>query len=761
MTKGLTQDELKALVGAESRQALGYSSSKLSMARQKSMYYYLGLPVGDLSPPEVDGRSSVVSTDVRDTIESMLPQLMVTFVGSDTVAEFEATKPGDEQKAEQATEYVNYLFYKKNNGHKIAYTWMKDALLQKNGIVKVWWDTRNEETREEYRGLSEVELMQLMQDDEVEVVEQETRIDEDDQEQREQAIMQLMQQAQAQPQSAQQVMQQVQQIQAQPPKMVFDVVCKRTKTDGKVCIENVPPEEFLISRNAKDIETASFVAHRVQRSRSELKSMGYKNVDQLTSQDQGEAMSSERIQRLSWNDEDAYADDDGDGDKSQDLIWVLEAYMRVDYDGDGIAELRKVTLAGNEMLDNEPIDMIPFVSITPVPLPHEFYGLSIADLGMEIQKTKTSIRRAQLDNMYLSVNGRYYAKEGQVNLDDLLTSRPGGVVRVKEIGAVGRLDQGAPDIGYSMQLMESMQVDLENGTGWTRYSQGNDKAGLTETYGGMNILTNRADMRLDLIARNFSEGYVDLFKLILKLVCQYQQKEQIVKLTGGWVPIDPREWSNQFDVCINVGIGMGNKDQKIQHLQMLGAVQAQGLQIGIATPDNIFHAATELSKQLGFKNADKFFTDPSKSPPQDKPDPEQQKAQAQMQVEQAKIQSSMQIKQMELQHNAQLDEAKRNHELQLETAKMQMQAQVDANRQQVEADQKTLQSQQQAELDALKDQQKTQQLAMQLEFDRWKAELDAETKIAVAQISQQTTLSAAQMKQAESFEEKGAADADA
>lgn len=761
MTKGLTQDELKALVGAESRQALGYSSSKLSHARQKSMYYYLGMPVGDLSPPEVDGRSSVVSTDVRDTIESMLPQLMVTFVGSDTVAEFEATKPGDEMKAEQATEYVNYLFYKKNNGHRIAYTWMKDALLQKNGIVKVWWDTRHEETREEYRGLSEVELMQLMQDDEVEVVEQDTRVDEDDQEQRQQAIMQLMQQAQAQPQSMPQVQQQVQMIEAQPPKMVYDVVCKRTKTDGKVCIDNVPPEEFLISRNAKDIETASFVAHRVQRSRSELKSMGYKNVDQLTSQDSGEAMSSERIQRLSWNDEDAYADQYGEGDKSQDLIWVLEAYMRVDYDGDGIAELRKVTMAGNELLDNEPVDAVPFVSITPVPLPHEFFGLSIADLAMESQRTKTSILRAQLDNMYLSVNGRYFAVKGKVNLDDLLTSRPGGVVRVDEAGAVGRLDQGAPDIGTSFQMMEYMQQDLENKTGWTRYSQGNDSGSLNDTATGVNVITNRADMRLDLIARNFSEGYVDLFKLVLKLVCQYQQKEQIVKLTGGWVPIDPREWSNQFDVCINVGIGMGNKDQKIQHLTMLGQVQAQGLQIGIATPDNIFNAATELAKQLGFKSPDKFFTDPAKQPPQDKPDPEQQKAQAQMQVEQAKIQSSMQMKQMELQHNAQLDEAKRNHELQLETAKMNMQAQVDANRQQVEADQKTLQSQQQAQLDALKDEQKTQQLAMQLDFDRWKAELDAETKIAVAQISQQTTLNAAQMKASQDFEKTGPSDGNA
>ncbi|OOG11290.1 hypothetical protein [Pseudomonas sp. C9] len=744
MTKGLTEDELKALVGAEMRQSLGYSSSKLSQQRQKSMYYYLGMAVGDLAPPEVDGRSSVVSTDVRDTIESMLPQLMVTFVGSDTVAEFEATKPGDEQKAEQATEYVNYLFYKKNNGHRIAYTWMKDALLQKNGIVKVWWDTRNEETREEYRGLSEVELTQLMEDDEVKITEHSTSVDEDDQEQRQQAIAQLTQQAQAQPQSAPQVMQQIQQIESMPPKLVYDVVCKRTKTDGKVCIENVPPEEFMIARNAKDIETASFVAHRVQRSRSELKSMGYKNVDDLTSQDGDQAVNSERVQRLSYNDENAYADDNGDGDKSQDLIWVLESYIRCDFDGDGIAELRKVTMAGNTLLDNEAIDAIPFVSITPVPLPHQFFGLSVADLAMESQKTKTSILRSQLDNMYLAVNGRYFAVENQVNLDDLLTSRPGGVVRVKTAGAVGRLDQGAPDIGNSMQMMEYMQQDLENKTGWTRYSQGNDSGSLNDTATGVNVITNRADMRLDLIARNFSEGYVDLFKLILKLVCQYQQKEQIVKLTGGWVPIDPREWSNQFDVTINVGIGMGNKDQKIQHLTMLGQVQAQGLEIGIATPDNIYHAATELSKQLGFKNADKFFTDPSKTPPQQKPDPEQAKAQAQMQVEQMKLQASTQLKQMELENNAKLDQANREHELQLETAKMNMQAQVDANRQQVEADQKTLESQQQAQLDALREQQKTEQLRMQLEFDQWKTVADNETKVLVAQIQAHTSMSNAQ-----------------
>lgn len=736
----MSEDELKAIVSEEMRQSLGYSSSKLSEMRQKAEYYYYALPVGDLSPPEVDGRSSVVSSDVRDTIESMLPQLMVTFVGTDCVAEFEATKPEDEQKAQQATEYVNYLFTKKNNGHRIAYTWMKDALLQKNGIVKVWWDTRHEEKREEYRGLNEVELVELGNDDEVEIVEQATYPDEDDLKQRQEAIEAMAAQAMQNPAMAQAIAEQIAQLEAQPPKLLYDVVCKRVKTDGCVCIENVPPEEFLIARNAKDIASAGFVAHRVQRTRSELKSMGYKNVDQLGTEDSGQAQNSERIQRLSWNDENAYMDQDPTSDESQERIWVLEAYLRVDYDEDGIAELRKVTMAGNTLLDNETVDCVPFVSITPIPLPHQFFGLSIADLAMESQKIKTSILRAQLDNMYLTVNGRYFAVENQVNLDDLLTSRPGGVVRVKQQGAVGRLDQGAPDIGTSMQLMEYMQQDMENKTGWTRYSQGNDNKNLNETATGVNIITNRADMRLDLIARNFAEGFVELFKQVLKLVCQYQEKKQVVKLTGGWVEIDPREWRNQFDVTINVGIGMGNKDQKVQHLMALGQVQAQGMQIGIATPENIFHAATEMAKQLGFKNPEKFFSDPSKAQQQDKQDPEQIKAQAQMQLEQAKIQAQGQLKQMELQAQAQLDAAKRESELQLEQARMQLQAEVDVNRQRVEAEQQTLKAQQQAELEALKEQQETERLRLQLEFDQWKTAQDNETKILVAQIQSHTSV---------------------
>jgi hypothetical protein len=761
---GLSQDELKALVMGEMRQALGYSSSKLSQARQKAEYYYLGLPVGDLSPPEIEGRSSVVSTDVRDTIESMLPQLVMTFCGGDTVVEFEPQSQDDEVRAQQATDYINYLFFKKNNGHQISYIWMKDALLQKNGIVKVWWDTRHEEKKEEYKALNQIELAQVMDDPEVEIIDQAAYPDEDDQKARQKALEQLqsqldqaMQAAQQNPQAAQAVQQiqaQMQQVVNQPPVMLYDITCKRVMKGGKIQIDNVPPEEFLISRNAKNIQDAKFVGHRVQRTVSELKSMGYKNVDNISGEDQGQAVNSERIQRLSWNDENAYLSDEiTTSDPSQRRVWVTEAYVRCDFDGDGISELRKITVAGNELLDNEEVDFTPFVSITPVPLPHTFFGLSIADLAMESQKTKTSVLRSMLDNVYLNVNGRYYAVENQVNLDDLLTSRPGGVVRIKSPGAVGRLDQGMGNSGEAMNMMGYLQTDIENKTGWSRQSMGNDPSGLHTTATAANIITNKADMRLDLIARNFAEGFTELFKHMLKLVCQHQDKRAEVKLAGGWIGIDPREWRNQFDVCINVGIGLGNKDQKVQHLMALNQRQQMALQIGTATPENVYNADAELVKVLGFKNADKFFTSPAKMPPKPQaPDPEAAKLQAQQQIEQVKLQAQMQMKQQELQLQAQLDQAKREHEMKLEEAKMHMQAQVDNNRQQAEADQKTQEIQQQAQLDQLKAQFDNERHLREMEFNKWKAHLEAETRILVAQIGAQTTLTSQQIASAEAAE---------
>ena len=481
----MDESTLRAITDQEMRQAVGYWSGKLANQRQQAMYYYQGEAVGDLAPPEVEGRSSVVSPDVRNTIEGMLPQLMVKFAGGETPVEFTATKPGDEEKAEQATDYIGYLYNVKNGGERITYTWMKDALLQKNGIIKVWWDDRADEKREEYIGLSDVELSQIMDDDEVEVIEQSSYPDDEDAEQRAEAIQKMTEQLQqVPPEQAQQVMAQMQHIQSMPPKMLYDITCKRDLNKaGRVKVDNVPPEEFLISRKAKSIEDSPFCAHRVSRTLSELRSQGYKNVDNIGSDDAAAALNMERIQRLAWDDEMAATGFESSNpmDDSQRIVWVTECYIRVDFDGDGISELRKVVRAGNQILENEIVDCTPFVSITPVPMPHKFFGMSVADLSMLTQKVNTGLLRGVLDNTWLQINGRYFAVENQVNLDDLLASRPGGVVRMKQPGMAGRLDQGAGNAELGMSMLEYMKGFNEDSTGWTRYNSGSDGDSLNQT----------------------------------------------------------------------------------------------------------------------------------------------------------------------------------------------------------------------------------------------------------------------------------------
>lgn len=738
MAKRMTEDELRALTDSEMRLAVGYWSGKLANQRMKAMVYYLGEAKLDLSPPEVDGRSSVVSPDVRNTIESMLPQLMVKFCGGDTVVEFEPTKQGDEEMAEQATDYLNYLLFVRNHGERVVYNWMKDALLSKNGIVKVWWDTRWDETREDYIGLHDVELAQLLDDEEVEVTEQKSYPDEMDAEQRTKALEKLQEQMdqaldaaqQGNQQAAQaipQIQGQMQQIQATPPKMLWDVVCKRVKKGGRVRVENVPPEEFLISRKAKSIEDASFVGHRVARTISELKSMGYKNVDDITSDDQAASLNMERIERLSWDDEMAYLQMDNvqSMDTSQRQVWVTECYIRCDYDGDGIAELRKVVRAGNQILENEVCDVAPFVSITPVPMPHKFFGLSVADLALEGQRINTILLRNQLDNNNLEVNGRYFAVEGQVNLDDLLTSRPGGVVRMKSAGMAGRLDQGAGNSGLNLQMMEYMKGFQEDSTGWTRYNQGSDGDTLNQTATGVNQIVNRADMRLDLIARNYAGGFRELFRLMLKLCSQYQQTEDMVKLRGKWVPVSPREWRRGFNATINVGLGTGSKDQLVQQLMMISQQQTLGLQIGTATPKNVYETQAQLTKAVGFKSPDKFFVDPSTQPPKPpQPDP----AQIQAQVETMKAQLK-----------AQTDQQSKAAELQLERERMSMQAEVDRNRQEAEAQQQQLKMSMERELEQFK-------VQAQMQLAELKARLEQETALQVAHMNNEAKLIAAQMQ---------------
>ena len=721
MAHKITDDELLARVDQEMRSAQDYMGGKLASQRKKALQYYLAQAEGDLAPPEVEGRSSVVSTDVADTVEWMLPSLLRIFTSSDRVVQLNPRKPGMEQVAEDATDYLNWIFSTQNDGFRCLYTMFKDALISKTGVLKIWWEEKADEAREEYEGLSETELMQLLQDDEVKPIEHAMRPDPESQKQKEAALAQIASQQPMDPQQAQMLAQQQAHIEAQPIPMLHDVTVLRVRKAAGIKIEPVPPEEFFISRQAKTIADAPFIAHVREWLVSDLRANSYRIADDDLPSDDGMVGSSmERSQRWSFDDAtDPYPQMfEPPSDPSMRRVWVVEAYLRADVDGDGIAEWRRLLKCGQKILDNVECDGPPFAAVTPLPLPHRFFGQSVADLAMESQRQKTAMLRAVLDNMYLQVNGRYFAVNGQVNLDDLLTSRPGGVVRVQSPGAVGPLQQGMADMGSASTVLEYLETQKENRTGFTRYSNGADANSLNKTATGVSIVTNRADMRQELIARVFAEtGVKDLFVRMLSLVCRYQQQPAEFRLNGRWLTIDPREWRNQFDVVVNVGLGTNDQAQKLAHIMQLMQVQQQlaAAGTGIVTPVEAYNSAAELVKALGYKDAGRFVKNPQESPPPQKPGPEEVKAQAAMQIEQAKLAANSQIEQM-----------RRDHEMAIEQAKMRMQADVDVNRQAAEAQQKALEAQQQAMLEAQK-----------IEFERWREQLRAETQIIVAGMGKQ------------------------
>lgn len=751
--KKIDDIELGVIVDNEIRQSIAYMGGTLSEMRRKAEYYYLGEAKGDLAPPAIEGRSSVVSTDVADTIEWTLPALMEIFTAGDDVVEFTARKDADEEGARQTTDVVNYVFYQQNPGWSILESWIRDALTQKNGILKVYWDDSTEEVREEYSGLTDAQLTQLLQDPEVEPIEHTAYPDANQ-------VQAMLVQYEAQMQQYQQAAATGQLKPGVPPPQqpdpsmvatLHDVTLKRTKKVGKVRIDNVPPEEFIISRRAKSIEDAPFCGHHLPRTLSELRAAGYENVDQINSDSNGD-LNGERIEREAYDDDFAYAGDGGQisQDPSQRVVWITEAYLQVDYDGDGIAEWRKVVRGGGVTLANEECDGPPFVSITPIRRPHRFFGLSLADLAMDTQKVKTSIWRAILDNMYMQINGRTFAVDGQVNLDDLLTTRPGQVVRVKAPGMVGPLQQGLSDAAGAYQALEYADAAKQDRTGITKYTQGSDADTLNKTKGGLENITNRADMRIKLIARGMAEtGVKDLFRMIQKLLAQYQDKAMTIKLRGSWTDVDPRAWRNQYDTVVNVGLGTGDKTLIVQHLMALGNVQAQGMQIGIATPQNIYNAAVKLTHALGFKNEESFFSDPSKQPPQPpKPDPELMKIQA-------KGQSDMQLEQMRQQFEAN----KLQGQQQIEVLKAHLDQQTALREQQFQA----MHSEQQNELEAQRslvqahlDQQSEQ---MRMAFDAQMEEMrqamalqiaamNNANRLEVAEVSAATTLQSAQISAA-------------
>ena len=671
--------KLKTLLGNHIENALGYLGGNLSESRKKSLEYYLGDKLGT----EIDGRSQVVSTDVSDTIESILPNLLRVFTASDKVVRCEPVTAEDVPLAEQATAYLNHVFYKDNNGFQLLYNFFKDALIEKNGFLKIYWDESESVEFETYQNLS-AEDKEALSDtkDEIEIIEEEEIEDEDAKEQFEKVIEQYEAQGLEMPEME------------TPDFVLYNCKIKRTKKTGKIKIESVPPEEFLIDRNAKSIEEADFVSHKVLMSRSDLVAMGYDEdeVNELPASSDDIYNTEDMVRQ---RDVDEYpVDNYTQGQNTKVLIY--ESYVKYDYDEDGIAELRKIVSAGDDgsmVLENMPCDNIPFVTVTPIPMPHRFYGRSVSELVEDIQLMKSTVMRQLLDNMYLTNNNRVAVMDGMVNMDDLLTTRPGGVVRTKQPpNQVMQPMTAQPISQQAFPLLSYLDTVREARTGITKSAQGLDADTLnSKTATGVNALMTQTQMRSELIARIFAEtGVKDLFRKIFELMVKYQDRERVVMLNNQYIPVKPTEWKDKFNISIVVGLGTGSKEQQTVMLNSILERQIQAFQLQggkempMVTLKNIYNTLSKVIENAGLKNVESYFVDPDigkqmMPPPQPPPltpiekieftriDAENKRKIADLQLQAQQLNQKTQemtldfeakIKEMALKYNTQLDTTK-------------------------------------------------------------------------------------------------------
>ena len=676
----LSDSEILYRIEQEEQIAYGINDSALSDDRAAAIDYYLGEPFGN----EVEGRSQVVSMDVQDTIEAALPQLLKVFVSGDRVVQFEPKGPEDQDAAEQETDYINHVVMEKNDGYKVFYVWMKDALLSKNGYVKVYYEQEQEVEEEEYSGLTDAQLSMLVADDNVEVLNH-TAYDDPS------FPSQLGPEALIAAQAGMPV--------PQIPQL-HDVKIRVTEYKDEICIKNVAPENMMVSvdTSGPSLFDSRFVQHREIMSRAEAAEMfglSEKKIDGIFAET-NEAYQLESIAR------DIYSEE-YDRVVEGDNILVRDTYLRVN------DELMRYVVIGNTIVVKEKADIIPFACITPMIMPHRHIGRSYSDLTMDIQLIKSTLLRGQLDNMYLANNGRY-AISSRVNLDDMLTSRPGGIVRVEGEPGTAIMPLSHPPLPAStFSMVEYMDSMKEKRTGVTAYNQGLDANSLNKTATGIQQVMNASQQRLELVARTFAEtGVKDLFKLVHRLVRTTYTKPDIVRLRNKWVDVDPREWKNRNDLTISVGLGAGNKDQQLVHLNTILQMQKEAIQVGLTSPDKIYNALAKLTQNAGFKNPEEFWTNPAENPmPQQPPapDPTEQAIQGQLAIEQMKIDADKQ--------------------------KIAMQAEVDK----MKADAQLKQEQVRSANDVAIEQEK---IRAQMELERWKAELQAQIDLQKEQMKLET-----------------------
>ena len=657
--EAMSDEQLAAHLDEHEKRSIGYYETEIASDQADALDRYYRRPYGD----ERNGRSQVVDGTVAITIDNALAAILKPFVSSDETVVFNPRGPEDQDIAEQATEYVNYVLHNDNCGFLVLHDWFKDALLQKLGVVKAYWEDYSQRSIERLYNIDPIQL-QTMENEDCRIIDGPFGPDENG---------------------------------------LFTVDVERIQRDGKLCIENVPPEEYRISPFARPGRTPPYEAHVTRKYKSELLEMGFERevvmaLSKSSNAPQDDSRSMARYEDEQWGS----AQQDTIGTEANDLVDFNDEFVLIDCDGDGISELRRVMRSGKVILYNEQVEYGLFARLCPAPMPHKIYGLSLADQVKDEQRIATVLWRQTLDNLYLSNNPRPVVPENAeradgATIDDLMDDAPGALIRTKGDGEIGAFavpfvaDKAFPMLAY-------VEKQAQSRTGISKEGQGLDPDALDasgqKTAAQTAVEEEGRNSRAEMIARIFAEtGVRDLFRLMLKLLVNHQPRARMIRLRNKWVEMDPRSWNAEMDVSISVGLGMGSKAQQIITAQTvlttMEAIAASPF-ADLVSRENVYNAVKRLYNSAGIKNVDEYITEPERDPntgevvnPPPQPDPKVMEAQAKLQIETMKAQNKAQIdvvnQQLQAQQmfaNMQIEQQKMEHKAALDHASAQFEAQL-------------------------------------------------------------------------------------
>ena len=571
--------EVEGIVQDAIAQAVDFVESEITHDRIKAQRYF----DGEVDIGYEDGRSSVVATKVRDTVRAVKPSLMRVFMSTARPVEYIPKGPEDVAFAEQATDYMHYVF-NQNDGFRVLNDAFHDALVKKQGIVKVYWETKYRTETYSYTDLSQEERDYILSDMGISIIEE--------------AVTMSVE---------------IDQMGMEVEMPSYSLKVSRSIPEGSLKIESVPPEEFFVNSQARTLDDAYVVCHRTEMRVGDLVAMGYPfeevyDLDSLYgASDISEA---EDIERRGYSQDDY---EDQSGDPAMRNVAITEAYMRLDVEGTGVPILHRMICGGSsyKLLDFERVDEVPFAVFEVDPEPHTMYGRSLAELIMDDQDAATSIIRGVLDNVAMTNNPRIGIVDGAVNIDDVLNNEIGAVVRMRQAGSIQ--DLAVPfTAGQTLGALQYMDALVEQKTGVTQNVALNPDAMQSTTAAGVQATVDAAAAQVEVMVRNLSEGMRRMFGLLLRLHVKHTDEEQLMRMNGQFVPVDPRVWNADMDVQVNVGLGTGREMEKAAALQGILQIQQQvyqnyGPMNGLVSLTNIRNTLADVLAASGVRNAERYF----------------------------------------------------------------------------------------------------------------------------------------------------------